>query len=100
MLKSLSYYPVTLVGGVFLLIARVLGRFCLFGFLVTGILWLAGELEVSRWIVASLGGAGIGSLLFADLFTRFLVGLKLVNGNQWLCLPPSVLTDSFRRCRA
>ena len=76
-IRSLSFYPAVLLGGLLLFMLRVLGWFCLIGFLLIGVLRLAGELEVSWLIVASVGAGAIMALALADLLIEFLAGLNL-----------------------
>ena len=77
LIKSLAFYPVVLVGGLILAVLRVLGWFCLVGCVLIGVFWLAGELIISGWIVASVGVGGVIALTAADLFTEFLACLNL-----------------------
>ncbi len=76
-IKSLSFYPVVLVGGLILAVLRVLGWCCLFSCLLIGVLWLSGEVIISGWIVAAVSVGGVIALIAADLFTEFLGFLNL-----------------------
>lgn len=72
LVKLLSFYPVALIGGILLLVARGFGWVCLFAFLLVGGFKLVGALDVSGWIVASLLAGGAMTLIIADLLVRLM----------------------------
>lgn len=77
LIRILSYYPVVLISGVLLIVARVFGWGCLLAFLLFGGFKLAGTLEVSGWTVAALLGAGVLALLLANAYVALLSRLGI-----------------------
>lgn len=87
LIQILSYYPVVLVSGILLLVARAFGWGCLVAFLLFGGFELSGELEVSSWSMAALLGGGVLTLLLANGYVALLSRLgigdsELVGGQQ------------------
>lgn len=76
-IKALSFYPVVMVGGISLLVLRVVGWSCLAGCLLTGVYRGLGEFDVSWSIVGALGLGGMVALVGADLLLKSLDSLKL-----------------------
>jgi len=75
-LKSLIFYPLLWLRGLFVLIGKVLGGFFLLGFLLVGGLKLAGELVVSGWIVAFYGVAGLLVFTLSEFYDQLLLWLN------------------------
>ena len=73
LIKLLAFYPMRFVGGWVILAGNLLGAFFLFGAFLTIGLKLAGELEISGWIVGFCVVAGLVLRALSELYTRILV---------------------------
>ena len=76
LVKSLLFYPMRVLGGLFIFVGKILGSFFALGFVVIGVLKLAGELDVAWWIVAACGVAGTLSFALTELYLQLLLKLQ------------------------
>ena len=82
LVKILSYYPIVLISGILLFVARVFGWGCLVAFLLFGGFKLAGELDVNGLSVATVLGVGVLTLVLADGCAALLIKLDAVVGEK------------------
>lgn len=82
LMKSLLFYPLRVLGGLFVFTGKVLGFFFVFGFLLIAVFKLAGELDVAWWIVAACGVVGTLSLALTELYVQLLLKLRSTGQDQ------------------
>jgi hypothetical protein len=82
LMKSLLFYPLRVLGGLFVFTGKILGGFFVFGFLLIAVFKLAGELDVAWWIVAACGVVGTLSLALAELYVQLLLKLRSTGQDQ------------------
>ncbi len=76
LLKSLLFYPLLWLRGLVLLAGKVMSGFFMLGFLLVGGFKLAGELEVSWWVVTFYGVAGVVVFTLGELYDQLLLRLN------------------------
>lgn len=70
------FYPLLWLRGVVVLIGKVVSGFFLIGSLLVGGLKVAGELDVSVWIVAFYGAAGVVVFSLTEIYDQVLLRLN------------------------
>lgn len=73
-LKSLFAYPVLLVSAVVLLVVRGIGWLLLLGGMLTVVVWLAGGLQVTGWLILAPTITGAALLAAINLVLSSVEG--------------------------